>query len=398
MRRIFGLAAFGASVVFATAGVLLTTATSDWIANLIVGVWLCAFGAMALLIVLRTDNMVGILMLMFTLLMTLSLASASYGQYVYEFGHRSLPFGQIAAWLSLWLPLPAMGLLIFVFLRFPNGDLLSPRWRHVERLAIVTLAIGALSLAFRPGGVDSVKVAEPGGFGEANLPNPLGVESFESFSRWASTIGGILLNVLVLATIVSLVLRFRRAQGPQRRQMKWLVLTVGLFPVFFLLAELVGTVDPTEEEVFTFLTIMFGAFLVPVGMGISILKYRLYDIDVIVNRTLVYGALTALLVAAYAGLVFGLQLILEPLTEESDLAVAGSTLMVAALFRPLRTRVQSFIDRRFYRQKYDSARTLSAFATRLRDEVDLEVVERDVVAVLHETVQPAHAAIWVKAR
>lgn len=397
MRKAFAIGAFVASVLLAAVGMLLTTASNEWIANLIIGVWLCVFGAIALLIVLRVpDNVVGVLMLVFTLAGTLSLAATSYGQYVYEFGHPGLPFGDLAAWASLWLPLPAMGLLLFVLLRFPNGTLLSSRWRYVERLAILTLAVGAIALAFRPGPVDAVKVVEPDGFGEANLPNPFGIEAWRGFASLAQNAGQSVLDLVALATVASLVLRFRRAEGMQRRQMKWFVLTVALFPAFFLIGQVVGAIESTEEDILSFLTIMLGAFLVPTGMGIAILRYRLYDIDVIINRTLVYGGLTAILVGSYSGLVVLLQLVLEPVTQGTDLAVAGSTLAVAGLFRPVRARVQRFIDQRFYRRKYDAVRTLDSLARRLRDEVDLSVVERDVVGVVRGTVQPAHVGLWLK--
>jgi hypothetical protein len=396
VRRSIAIGGFAATVLLAVAGVLLTTATTDWIANLIVGTWLCFFGAIAMVIVLRLpDNLVGRLMLSFTVAMTLSLAAASYGQYVYEFGHRDLPWGDIAAWISLWLPLPALGLLLFVFLRFPNGDLPSPRWRYVERLAALALLVGALGLAFRPGPVDAVQVAEPDGFGEASLPNPFGVDWWRGFSTFSEQVGENVLAFCILATVVSLILRFRRADGEGRRQMKWLVLAVALFPVFFFVAEFVGAIENTEEDVFSFLILMLAAFMVPTAMGVAILKYRLYDIDVIVNRALVYATMTGLIGAFYLGLVVALQTILDPVTQDSDLAVAASTLAAAALVRPLRARIQGFIDRRFYRRKYDAARTLAALTRRLRDEVDLSVVGSDVVKVVKDTVQPAHVGLWM---
>ena len=135
---------------------------------------------------------------------------------------------------------------------------------------------------------------------------------------------------------------------------------------------------------------------VPGAAGIAILKYRLYDIDVVINRTLVYGSLTAILAAAYAGLVFGLQAILAPFTAQSDLAIAGSTLAVAALFRPLRARVQDFIDRRFYRRKVDAQRTVEEFSVRLRDEVDLDAVTSQLTRVVKDTMQPAHVSLWMR--
>jgi hypothetical protein len=260
----------------------------------------------------------------------------------------------------------------------------------------VMLVLGAVALAFRPGSVDAVRVSQDDGFGEASLPNPFGIESWEAVSSLFKNVGEPILAAMVFATIASLVLRFRRAGGSQRRQMKYLVLAVAMLPVFFLGGEAIGEIESTEEDIFSFLTIMLGAFLIPIAMGVAILKYRLYDIDVIINRALVYGALTALLVAAYVGLVFALQLVLEPITEDSDLAVAASTLAVAALVRPLRARLQTFIDRRFYRRKYDATRVVESLSRALRDEVEIEAVERGMISAVRETVQPAHVTLWLK--
>jgi hypothetical protein len=396
-RRTFATSGFAATIVLNVAGVLLTTANTDWIANLIVGLWLSLFAAIATLIVLRMPhNIAGLLMLAFSLATSISLSAASYGQYVYEFGHPNLPLGDVAAWISLWLPLPAMGLLLLVFLRFPNGVLLSRGWRYIEGLTIGALAFGALGFAFRPGPVDAVHVVEPDGFGEASLPNPYGIEAWRGIASFAETIGQTVLALCVVLTIVSLVVRFRRADGTLRRQMKWFVLAVALLPVFFFGGEFIGSIESNEEDVFSFLTLMVGAFLIPVSMGVGILKYRLYDIDLIVNRALVYATMTGLIAAFYLGLVVSLQLLLDPVTQDSDLAVAASTLAAAALVRPLRTRIQGFIDRRFYRRKYDAARTLAALTRRLRDEVDLSVVGSDVVKVVMETVQPAHVRLWLR--
>jgi len=178
--------------------------------------------------------------------------------------------------------------------------------------------------------------------------------------------------------------------------MKWFIFAVSLFPVIFLISQFVQALDDSEEEYLGFLVIAAGLLFVPVSMGIGILKHRLYDVDVVLNRALVYGALTGILGVAYLGIVVLLQRLLDPLTRESDLAIAGSTLAVAALFRPLRVRVQTFIDRRFYRRKYDAAGTLGRFSSRLRDEIELDALSEDLISVVGETVQPSHASLWLR--
>jgi hypothetical protein len=195
-----------------------------------------------------------------------------------------------------------------------------------------------------------------------------------------------------------MVRRMRGAHGIERLQLKWIAFAASLFAVGFLLisitffAGLSGpTIDPLRTAV-----LGVGFCTIPIAAGIAILRYRLYDIDVVINRTLVYGALTATLAAAYLGSVLLLQLLLRPLTADSNLAIAASTLAVAALFRPARARIQAAVDRRFFRRKYDAARTLEHFGTRLRDQVALDNLSAELRAVVAETMQPAHVSLWLK--
>jgi hypothetical protein len=213
---------------------------------------------------------------------------------------------------------------------------------------------------------------------------------------------------LVPASIVgcatSLVQRFRRSRGSERLQLKWLATAAAVCAVLYVAAMLVSLNQPwgTEETPFWIGVIQNAAFvsfvLIPVAIGFAILKYRLYDIDLIINRTLVYGALTAMLALVYVGGVVGVGGRLREVTgeERNNLVVAGSTLAVAALFHPARARIQSFIDRRFYRGKYDATQTLERFATRLRDEVDLETMQAELLGVVHQTMQPSHVSLWLR--
>jgi hypothetical protein len=192
-----------------------------------------------------------------------------------------------------------------------------------------------------------------------------------------------------------MVLRFRRSAGVERQQLKWFataaVLLGACFPIVFVVPSGVAASDVVEDLV----TVLFIGL--PIAIGIAILRYRLYDIDVIVNRALVYGPLTVLLAATYVGGVVGLQYVFRALTGQgSTLAVVASTLAIAALFNPLRRRVQAFVDRRFYRRKYDAAKTLEAFSARLREETDLDALRDGLVGVAKDTVQPEHASLWLR--
>jgi hypothetical protein len=191
------------------------------------------------------------------------------------------------------------------------------------------------------------------------------------------------------------VVRFRRSLDPERAQLKWLTysaaITFGLFVSKFL-------IPPRSTRVLAETASLFALGLLPVAIGFAVTRYRLYDIDVLINRTLVYGALSAVLVVAYITGVAAFQFLLSPLTAGSPIAVAASTLGVVALFQPLRRRIQTLVDRRFYRQRYDAARTLDLFSDRLRDHLDIDMLERELVAIARDTMRPTHASVWLRER
>jgi hypothetical protein len=286
----------------------------------------------------------------------------------------------LAAWLGTWIwvaglaPLATFGLLLF-----PDGRLPSPRWRPVAWLAGAGIAAMITGLALAPGRIEDLPIDNPVGLtGAPWIADGLIV------AGTAALLGGL------VGSIASLRRRFRSAGPEARLQLKWLVYAGALVVTGVALSvtvELAGSPEASNAIVTLSLA------TVPIAMGIAILRHRLYDVDRVINRTLVYGALTATLAAGYLGGVLLAQLIIG---AESGLAVALSTLAVAALFRPARARIQGLVDRRFYRRRYDAARTLEAFGTRLRDEVELDLVAADLRAVARETVQPTHVSLWLR--
>ena len=289
-----------------------------------------------------------------------------------------LPAGEISEWISSWIWIPMIGLWSLVFLLFPGGRLASRRWRFAAWLAFAGCALAAPGHALDPTDEDFIS----GG-------NPLGVEGVAV--ELLFEIGITLMMAAFLASAVSLIIRFGRARGVERQQLKWFASAAGLMAFLVPLG-----IAFWNQSVLVDAMLILALGSIPVASGIAILRYRLYDIDVVINRTLVYGGLTATLALAYLGTVLLLGLALSPLTEESDLSIAGSTLAVAALFRPARERIQGIVDRRFYRRRYDAARTLEAFSARLREELDLDALDAELRWVVAQTMQPAHVSLWLR--
>jgi hypothetical protein len=326
-------------------------------------------------------------------------ATGRYAIYGLVIEPGSLPLARLMAWPSTWMWEPAVLLIgLFLPLYFPDGRLLSPRWRPVLWLALLfSVGFGVVFGALYPGEMDELS---PGVAGDVpGIVNPLGVEALRLLDRVTQVdiILAVVLLVSVLCSVASLVVRFRRSDGEERQQMKWLTYAAAAnFATLVLLMSLPAD-SAWYPAVNTLSNLVFAG--VPVAVGIAVLRYRLYDIDHIINRTLVYGSLTVMLALIYFGGVATTQAIFGALTgqeEQPQLAVVVSTLVIAALFMPLRRRIQAFIDRRFYRRKYDARKTLEAFSARLRDETDLEALNDDLVGVVAETMQPAHASLWLR--
>ena len=293
----------------------------------------------------------------------------------------------LAVWFSNWGWLLLIFPLLYILLLFPNGRPPTPRWRWVSGAAISWATLFVLMATL------SQRLTTP----DFALDNPIGVLGEDTVELLASVwIAGLL--VLLAACALALFIRYRRANDTERKQIKWLLYACAVFLVVYVGGSVSGVAGSTSLGGYIW-GVFFGLSLVmlPAAIGIAILRYRLYEIDVVINRTLVYGSLTAMLVAAYFGCVVSLQYALHTLTGgESQVAIVASTLAIAALFNPLRRRVQAFVDRRFYRRKYDAAKTLEAFSARLRDETDLDALCDDLTNVVKETMQPAHVSLWLR--
>ena len=294
----------------------------------------------------------------------------------------------VAVWLDDWIADVWIGLVaVGIPLLFPDGRLPSPRWRPAAWLAVGTFALGILGRAFGD------RVLDTEAPGTWHNPYALPGEAGDVLAAIASA-SPVFYGVPALIAVSALVVRVRRSRGVERQQLKWFVY-VGVMLVAALVLSAISLIGNDLYVVgvigwTSFLgLVMFG---LPLAIGAAILRHRLYDIDVVINRTLVYGTLTATLGATYLALVLLLGLTLG----ESNLAIAVSTLAVAALIRPARARIQGAVDRRVYRRRYDATQTLEAFGGRLRDELDLDALQRELVSVVGETVQPAHASLWLR--
>jgi hypothetical protein len=296
----------------------------------------------------------------------------------------SLPLATGLMWAANWAWIPGfMPLLTLLLLLFPDGSAPSRRWRPVGWLAGAAMGLLIVGYAFAPGPLeDYPRVENPIGIGGA------GGGALKVFQG----VGFPFFALAAIGSMASVVVRFRRSRGVERQQLKWMAAAAALVVAAWLVNAVFDQVLGEDIS----LILPFALLALPAAATIAILRYRLYDLGLVVNRTLVYGALTATLAGAYIGIVLLLQLALEPLTSDSGLAIAGSTLAVAALFRPLRGRIQELVDRRFYRRRYDAVRTVERFSARLRDEVELEALTDELRGVVRETVQPAHVSLWLR--
>jgi hypothetical protein len=376
------------------AGLREETGLAGIIEAALLNVCLGAFAVFgALLVLKRPMNPIGWIMSAIAFMLSVIIALGYYATYVALTRAQPDALAVFGAWIfnCFWFALLALTF-VYLPLLFPDGRLLSRRWLPVAVFA----GIPPLTVVVLRALMDTLPLNEAPGH---RIDNPIGIEglgNIESLPIYGTL--NYLFFVGVVGVVASVVVRFRRSRGVERQQMKWFTsAVVVLLGGSLIFSAASGLTNVRWLEDAGFVLSMVALASLPVAVGIAILRYRLYGIDLIINRALVYAPLTAMLVLFYLGAVVSLQAALRSLTgQESTLAVVASTLAIAALFNPARRRVQGFVDRRFYRRKYDARKTLDSFSSRLRDETDLDVLCDDLTGVIRETMQPEYASLWLR--
>jgi hypothetical protein len=346
----------------------------------------------ALIVSRHPRNPIGWIFCATGLVVVVGVFANEYSGYAVAVHGGSLVGAKVMAWFASWTGDPTLLLsLALLFLLFPTGRLPSRRWRPVLWSVIVGSAMFYLASAVTPGPLLT----------QESFVNPVGITgALGAVFGLMGTIGLVILLIACLASALSLIVRLRRGSAQERQQLKWVVYPAAISVVGSVVAYVGAYVFGSNLINAVGYWIAIVAFLtLPVFTAFAVLKYRLYDIDLIINRTLVYGSLTGSLALVYFGGVTATQVIFQRYTGQEDLpqlVTVASTLVIAALFGPLRRRVQGFVDRRFYRKKYDATRTLAAFNARLRDETELDTLSGDLVGVVKETMQPAHVSVWLR--
>jgi hypothetical protein len=348
------------------------------------GLWAVGFGLVgALLTRRRPGHPVGWIFAAAGMLAAADFASFEYALATVV-GHRDLPAGGYVGWLQLWIWVPFVALItVYLPLLFPAGRLPGPGWRPVSWAAAGCGVIAVTGLAITPGVVVNLRA----------LQNPFGVHP-AAVSNTAIVVGlAGLLGCVVLA-VWSLLVRARRGTSVERQQIKWLAYAGCLVAATLVPSTILSLSTGTDARIAEG-ALMIAIVTVPAAVAVAVLKYRLYEIDRIISRTLAYVVVTGLMAGVYAGLVLLATRVLGVTTPP---AVAAATLAAAALFNPLRHRVQRVVDRRFNRARYDADKTVAAFASRLQDAVDLDAVQADLVGVVQHALEPAHISVWIQPR
>jgi len=380
-RLALGLAGLAVSMLIASLAIEIARGTGLEGTGALTAMFALAFGGLGAVIAIRQPaNAVGWLFLATGVAAGLALLASAYADYWVADREGSKILGETAAWYATisWIGfilLPAT----FLLLLFPEGRPPAGRWRWLVWCVALGIAGVFLTSAVKEGPLEDYP----------QISNPFGIDS--SVIDPLTGLAFLLTIVGIAGSAASLIVRYRRARGEQRLQIKWLAYAGALVALTFPLA-----LADTSLGDFAYVPLMLSVLGLPVAAAIAVLRYRLYDIDVVINRTLVYGALTLTLAAVYVASVLLFQLALNGATGNSSLAVAASTLAVAALFRPARSRIQEAVDRRFFRRRYDARQTLETFAGRVRDQVSLEALDAELRGVVADTVQPAHLSLWIR--
>lgn len=384
-----------ATAVLAAGVVLLLVSTEtpspagDWGFRGFTALFAVTFPVVGLLIARRNpSNAVGWLLLIAGVMASVQFMTQQYAIVGLVAAPGSLPAAEIAAWFQAWIWAPAVSIMgVYLFLIFPTGRFLSPGWRVIGWLAGVGVVFLTGMLALKPGPIDNFRV----------IDNPFALSVSSGLLGLLLPVGMAALMLSITASAISLGLRLHRSRGIERQQLKWVALSgafvagTGAFSGF--LAPLYAVAGEAGEVM-----LILAMTSIPLAIGIAILRHRLYDIDRLINRTLVYGALTLSLGAVYVGSIILLQAALSGFIGGNSLAVAASTLAVAALFQPIRRRIQEAVDHRFFRSHYDAQRTLEAFSARLRHEVDLSHLTAELSGVIADTLRPESVSVWLRRR
>jgi hypothetical protein len=400
---------FGLSIALVVVGLLLLALSFSadvppgWGFRGFPAIFAVVYGSVGLLIAIRQPrNAIGWWLLLGALISGIQVVAEEYAFYALLQRHGELPGGEFGAWLQSWIWLLPPSILAPVVLLFPNGRLRSRRWWIVGAVGAPAFAFNTTLYALTPGLLNGLA---------AIVDNPFGLDALAGPGGMLTALGYVCSAGLAVAVALSVFLRFRDARGTERQQIKWFAYATGVAAVAISLNFLVlgvATVTVSREaavlisahpavkaaQVFN----VAGLAFIPVAVGIAIVRYRLYDIDLLINRTVVYGATSLAIGATFFVGIVGLQPVLRQFTSGSELAIAASTLVNFALFQPIRGRIQSAVDRRFDRSRYDAARTLEGFADQLRDEVDLITLRADLLGAVRETMAPAHASLWLRER
>ena len=385
---------WAAGIGFSLAGLILLAASfgialpESWGFRGFTAVFAVSFGTLGALLVAARRSRIGWLLLVSGLLSGVQCFGEEYAIYGIVARPGSLPGAVYLGWVNSWIWVSTIALVgIFVPLLFPNGRFLSPRWRIVGIATVAVSVFLAAELSITDGPLNNAPFAD----------NPFGVPGFKGLDvvtgtpYWPFLAGYGGLVACALGAIAAVVVRFRRARGVERQQMKFLALGSGILVLGFIAGA--GLQQQGKVGQIFFIAALQ---IVPISVAIAVLRYRLYDIDVLINRTVVYVLTSgAIAITFFLGIVV-LQSVLRPITGGSEVAVAISTLLCFALFQPVGRRVQSAVDRRFYRSRYDAARTLDSFTSRLAGEVDLDAVGRELVTAVGATLRPAHVSIWLR--